>query len=65
MHRPSLKGNDYVGIISMSLAGKFLHVEIFNQYVLNAFPKVKIDLPLFVYYTKITYKDIYDRKITY
>lgn len=49
----------------MSLAGKFLRVEIFSQYVLNAFPKVKIDLPLFVYYTKITYKDIYDRKITY
>ena len=59
-----LKGNEYVGIISMSLAGKFLHVEIFNH-VLNAFPKVEIDLPLSVYYTKITYKDIYNRKIKY
>ena len=59
-----LKGNEYVGIISMSLAGKLLHVEIFNH-VLNAFPKVEIDLPLSVYYTKITYKDIYNRKITY
>lgn len=48
-----LKGNDYVGIISMSLAGKFLYVEIFNH-VLSAFPKVEIDLPLSVYYTKIT-----------
>ena len=59
-----LKGTEYVGIISMSLAGKLLHVEIFNH-VLNAFPKVEIDLPLSVYYTKITYKDIYNRKITY